>query len=63
MEHLKRKAEVAKFHAGMETGVGPWETESADRFLGMEVKVERSGGWEEKQKKKITLTSGIDCFW
>lgn len=27
MEHLKRKAEAAKFHAGMEAGVGPWETD------------------------------------
>lgn len=27
MEHLKRKTEVAKFHSGMETGVGSGETE------------------------------------
>lgn len=63
MEPLKRKAEEAKSHAGMETGVGSGETESASRFLGMEVKVERSERWEEKQKKKMNLTSGTDCFW
>lgn len=63
MEHLKRKAEVAKFHAGMETRVGSGETESASRFLGMKVEVERSEGWEDKQRKKMNLPSGIDCFW
>lgn len=31
---------MAKFHAGMETGLGSEETESANRFLGMEAKVE-----------------------
>jgi len=34
--------------------------ESASRSLGMEVKVERSEGWEERQKKKMNLTSGTN---
>lgn len=53
---------MAKFHAGMETGLGSGETESANRFLGMEAKVEGSEGWEERQKKKMNLTSRIDYF-
>lgn len=54
---------MAKFHTGMECGVGSGKTKRASRFLGMEVKVERSEEWEEKQKKKMNLTSRIDWFW
>lgn len=51
MEGLKRKAKVAKFHAGMETGFRSGETKSAIIFLGMRVKMERSEGWEEAEEK------------
>lgn len=55
MEHLKGNAEVAKSHPEMEIRFRCGERQSASRFLGMEVKVERSEGWEERQKKKNEL--------
>lgn len=41
----------------MDTGLRSGETESANRFLGMEAKV------DGKKEEKHELDHGTDCFW